>query len=35
MTIEITTIEDVKAFAKYLTNDLHLNFHPTMIFRFT
>ena len=24
----ITTIEDVKAFAKYLTNDLHLNFHP-------
>ena len=32
----ITTIEDVKAFAKYLTNDFHLNFPPpTMIFRFT
>ena len=24
----ITTIEDVKAFAKYLTNDFHLNFPP-------
>lgn len=34
MTIEITTIEDVKAFAKYLTNDLHLNFHPDDDFSF-
>ena len=24
----ITTIEDVKAFAQYLVNDLHPNFHP-------
>ena len=30
----ITTIEDVKAFAKYLTNDLHLNFHPDDDFSF-
>ena len=35
MKCSITTIEDVKAFAQYLANDLHLNFHPTMIFRFT
>ena len=31
----ITTIEDVKAFAQYLTNDLHLNFHPDDDFCFT
>lgn len=24
----ITTIEDVKLFAQYLVNELHLNFHP-------
>lgn len=30
----ITTIEDVKAFAKYLTNDLLLNFHPDDDFSF-
>ena len=34
MTIKITTIEDVKAFAKYLTNDLHLNFPPDDDFSF-
>lgn len=34
MTIKITTIEDIKAFAKYLTNDLHLNFHPDDDFSF-
>ena len=31
----ITTIEDVKTFAQYLTNDLHLNFHPDDDFCFT
>ena len=34
MTIKITTIEEVKAFAKYLTNGLHLNFHPDDDFSF-
>lgn len=34
MTIEITSIEDVKAFAQYLANDLHLNFHPDDDFSF-
>ena len=28
MVTKITSIEDVKAFAHYLANDLHLNFHP-------
>ncbi len=34
MTIKITTIEDVKAFANHLANDLHLNFHPDDDFSF-
>ena len=34
MTIKITSIEDVKAFANHLANDLHLNFHPDDDFSF-
>ena len=34
METRMNTIEDVKAFAQYLTNDLHLNFHPDDDFSF-